>query len=97
MEKFVYCENKYYRTNINKIDKDWLKFIILSRKYRNDSIYVKIGRKYEVVYTATPVNNIGDVQIVIKNDLGFNVCLPKSFFMDEVSYLRQEKINQILQ
>lgn len=91
MKKFVYCENMtYYNHHIN--DDYWTEYWTEYQKYRNASRYVKIGKKYEVVNTATRVD-----ELTIKNDSGWVVTLPKSFFMDEVPYLRQQKINQILQ
>jgi hypothetical protein len=88
MKKFVYCENMNFY-NHNFIDDEyWVSY----QKYRKDARYVKVGKKYEVVNTATRVD-----ELTIKNDSGWSVTLPKSFFMDEVPYLRQQKINQILQ
>lgn len=89
MKKFVYCENMNFYNHYHINDsKYWTSF----QKYRKDLRYVKVGKKYEVVNTVTRVD-----ELTIKNDSGWAVTLPKSFFMDEVPYLRQQKINQILQ
>jgi len=92
MKKFVYCENMNFYNHYHINDEYWTEYWLSYKKYKKETRYVKVGKKYEVVNTATRVD-----ELTIKNDLGLVVSLPKSFFMDEVSYLRQQKINQILQ
>jgi hypothetical protein len=91
MKKFVYCENMNFYNHYHINDEYWNEYWTSYQKYRKDARYVKVGKKYEVVNTATRVD-----ELTIKNDSGWAVTLPKSFFMDEVAYLRQKKINEIL-
>jgi len=86
---FVYCENMCFYKII--CEEDYIEYWKSYKDYRKSIRNVKIGKKYQVVHTATPVG-----KLTIKDDLGWTVTLPKSFFMDEVAYLRQQKINKIL-
>lgn len=88
MKEFVYCENKNFNMYPND---EYYRYSKTFQEHKRASLSLEIGKKYEVVNCATKVD-----EIAIKSKFGWTVHLPKSFFMDEVSYLRQQKINQIL-